>query len=174
MTRPEFDLAFARNAGTPAHKQVRKHIEPTTHNLLSTSSPMSAHAIKLARWSLWFWHDYLLIMFCKLRGVGLAARQGLLAACLPTKLAHKASKNNFIDKSSSEGRGRAKQKSVDGLTSSCPNIHTCSEVTNAHTSRMESFGTFSPRTQGLNPAAFLISSKLSSLNPHICVLPLPL
>lgn len=62
---------------------------------------MSAHVIKLARWSLQVWRDYLLIMLCKLRGVGSAARRGLLAACLATKFAHKASKNNFIDKSSS-------------------------------------------------------------------------
>lgn len=135
---------------------------------------MSAHGMKLARWSLWFWHDYLLITFCKLRRVGLAARRGLLAACLPTKFAHKASKNNFIDKSSSEGRGRAKPKSVDGLTSSCPNIHTCSEVTNIHIIRMESFGSFTSKTQGLNPAVFLISSRSSFLYPHICILPLSL
>lgn len=71
---------------------------------------MSAHAIKLACWSLRFWHDYLLITCCKLRGVGLAARQGLLAACLPTKLAHKASKNNFISKSSSVRKKQGKTK----------------------------------------------------------------
>lgn len=115
---------------------------------------MSAHGMKLARWSLWFWHDYLLITFCKLRRVGLAARRGLLAACLPTKFAHKASKNNFIDKSSSEGRGRAKPKSVDGLTSSCPNIHTCSEVTNIHIIRMESFGLLYIRDPRPKPCCF--------------------
>ena len=132
---------------------------------------MSAHAIKLACWSLRFWHDYLLITCCKLRGVGLAACRGLLAACLPTKLAHKASKNNFIGKSS-EGRGRAKQKSVDSLTSSCPNTHTCSKVSNIHISRIESFGSFSSRSQGLNPILFLISSEFSFLHLHLCPVPL--
>lgn len=131
---------------------------------------MSAHVIKLASRRLWFWHDYLLIPCCKLRGVGLAARQGLLAACLPTKVAHKASKNNFIGKSSSEGRGRANQKSTDCLTSSHLNTHACSKVSLIHTSRTESFGSFPPRRQGLNPILFLISSKFIFL--HLFFTPL--
>lgn len=127
---------------------------------------MSAHAIKLACWSLRFWHDYLLITCCKLRGVGLAAHQGLLAACLPTKLAHKASKNNFIGKSSSEGRGRAKQKSRDSLTSSCPNIHTCSKVSNIHLSRIESSGSFSSRKPYSSPHFLQIQPSTSSPLPY--------
>lgn len=101
--------------------------------------------------------------------MGSAARRGLLAACLPTKFAHKAPKNNFIDRSSSGGRGRAKQKSVDSLTSSCPNIYRWSEGSGALISTMESFGSFMSRTQGLNPAVVLISPKFSFLHPHICV-----
>lgn len=130
---------------------------------------MSAHTIKLACWNLRFWHDYLLITCCKLRGVGLAARRGLLAACLPTKLTHKASKNNFIGKSSSEGRGRAKQKSTDSLTSSCSNTHARSQVSNAHISRVKSHSSFSSRSQSLvlslspNSTFYTFTSALSLL-----------
>lgn len=126
---------------------------------------MSAHVIKLACWSLWFWSDYLLIACCKLRGVGLAARRGLLAACLPTELAHKASKNNFIGNSPSEGEaGQNKSRQVNLFMPEHPRL--CTGI-RAPRQQNPAFGllfTKHSHLQGLNTFLFLVSSKLSLLS----------